>query len=289
MMTTRSRALTVGGASLVVLLAIGSFQLLLPDGKFEFTGALRTPEGVPISGATVQYEFGHLVSQTVGVPMRHVRGTAAELPSVTTGDRGEFRIEGDGSELWKLRFEKPGFVFEKYAWRDFDVSSRAHAALGFVGWPTREADAVGGPDQPLRIQVSPGGGTYRLRLESGRELQGDPLDADIVLEVAIQRSEPRNWSLSIEAIRGGIQPSGAFQPGTAPSEGYAKQWKHSWDGGPMRSKNLVNTSFYVICHDRSVYAQLQLTFRPFASPGPYLEVHYRSNRHGRPNLRHGGP
>jgi hypothetical protein len=241
--------------------------------SIDLTGIVTDESGRPLDGVLVNAELSRYRRFPPPLPMDD-HSVVSWSESATTDDRGRFSFRARGTHLRITSITKSGYLLPRkvpptqYSYQG--VTPAVPSPVRFSMWKRRGTFSLS--EKATRWPVSRGRTiAIALNNESSTGGTGD-------LQVTFDQVGGL-WTVTMEAIEGGLQDATDAFLFLAPSEGYeAKRTftltsARSW-AGPM----------YIKCHNGQVYAVAMISMLGMDSKQPYFYLNYRANRSGQPNL-----
>ncbi len=261
-------------------------------GPIEFHGRVVDQHGEPVEGAKVAYQV--VSSPGFGGP--------GEYTAITNGD-GRFSVSGvRGIKILILEAKKPGYAINAFG--RFRIRSKTPAELVSTytadnpyvvkAWKLPESEPVW-EGKNKRIYMIADGRTYSLQFENQQIniIEGKSNNAHLwvsmVADPDLAHYAQGNWSISIEAVDGGIQQAMDKFMYRAPDAGYEQRWNRSYTmGQPDYEDSLRRQKFYFVAQNKKLYGRLLVGISPFLYGGESgIAITYTINPQGSRNLYSG--
>lgn len=268
-------------------------------GPIEFYGRVVDQFGEPVAGAEVVYSVNS--APGFGGPGRY---------TATTDDDGRFAVSGvRGIKILILEAKKPGYAIN--ALGRFRMHSKNPAELVSTytpdnpyvihAWKLPKAADVWSASHS-KVKLIPDGRPYsvtfadrRASIEEGRSDKAH-LWISMTAEPDEKLYRQGNWSIVIEAVDGGVQPTEDVLMYEAPEAGYSRRWERSYSMGEADYESVIRRQeFYFVAHNKGVYGRLIMDIYPFTyrsrtqldkgiANDSSIYLNYTVNPHGSRNL-----
>lgn len=270
-------------------------------GPIEFYGRVMDQHGKPVVGAKVVYSVDS--APGFGGPGRY---------TATTDDEGRFSISGvRGISMIILDAKKPGYDSSLPGGGYFRLRSKNPAELVSTytqnnpyivhAWKLPKAEAVWSARRS-KVKLIPDGRPYSVTFADRRASieEGHSDKAHLWISMTAEPDEKLyrrgNWSIVIEAVDGGVQPTEDELMYEAPEAGYSRRWERSYSMGEADYESVIRRQeFYFIAHNKGVYGRLIMDIYPFTyrsraqldkgiANDSSIYLNYTVNPHGSRNL-----
>ncbi|HEC12600.1 MAG TPA: carboxypeptidase regulatory-like domain-containing protein [Acidiferrobacteraceae bacterium] len=236
-------------------------------GPIEFYGRVVDQHGKSVEGVKVVYSVNS--SPGFGGPGRYT--------AITDSD-GRFsvsEVRGITMTIWDAT--KPGYAINAIG--DFRIRSNNRAELVTTytpdnpyiisAWKLPEPGVVWSA-QHSKVKLIPDGRLYSVTFADHRATieEGQSDKAHLWISMTAEPDEKRylqgSWSITIEAVDGGILPTKDVLMYEAPETGYARRWEkvYTMDEDGYKT-GLAKQKLYFVAHNKGVYGRVVMDVYPF--------------------------
>ncbi len=129
---------------------------------------------------------------------------------------------------------------------------------------------------------------HYIDLETGKKTVGGSPVGDIAVRVErpsqASNREKYNWSVSFEAMNGGVVETEEEFPFLAPDSGYQPAIELKYDANDPKWKNYVEKKFYLKSRGGKLYARIKVGIYPLYQNASAIRFEYFANPSGSRNL-----
>ena len=260
---------------------------------FEYYGRVIDQHGNPVVGAKVKAEWAYFPF----IPNGDFGPNYKNLHLTTDAD-GRFSIQkDDGMSIAIDAIEKEGYqikskkfyMFSDGGYKMLQSFNDPENPVIFHAWKKAEAEPLIYNEKFLWLESD--GRNYSIDLTKGK---GSTIEGGSIGDIKVtfkrpldaKRNEHFDWSVTIEAIGGGLIETTDIFMNTAPEEGYKRLWSIHYNKNSSDYHPRENKKFYLKSKGGKHYSRLEVELIPYYRTHSAMGIKYWLNPNGSRNLQY---